>query len=206
MDYIEYHNMSLQKVLVLEVKHRLHGKSSQEIGDLMQSMPDGELVALLKDFKVPYHHKRKRLKACEMIEEFKKHREDGYPKLKRSLMTDAQRMAAARKKETSEQRRARLDADATRNAVRRSNETSEQRRARLDADATRNAVRRSNETSEQRRKRLEKDASRHAAARKNETPDQRRNRQQKDARAHAAARKNKTKGACTGEGRSCLYI
>ena len=168
---------------MLEVKHRLHGKSSQEIGDLMQSMPDGELVALLKDFKVPYHHKRKRLKACEMIEEFKKHREDGYPKLKRSLMTDAQRMAAARKKETSEQRRARLDADATRNAVRRSNETSEQRR-----------------------KRLEKDASRHAAARKNETPDQRRNRQQKDARAHAAARKNKTKGACTGEGRSCLYI
>ena len=105
--------MSLQKVLVLEVKHRLHGKSSQEIGDLMQSMPDGELVALLKDFKVPYHHKRKRLKACEMIEEFKKHREDGYPRLKRSLMTDAQRTAAARKKETRDQKSNRQQKDAT---------------------------------------------------------------------------------------------
>ena len=81
--------MSLQYVLELEAKHHLHGKSDQEVGDLMQSMPDGELVALLKDFKVPYNRKGKRLKACEMIEEFKKHREDGYPRLKLSLMTPA---------------------------------------------------------------------------------------------------------------------
>ena len=127
---------SNERVLELEAKHHLRGKSSQEIGDLMQSMSNGELVALLKDFKVPYHHKRKKLKACEMIEEFKKQRGDGYPKLKRSLMTDAQRMAAARKKETSEQRRARLDANATRNAVSRSNETPEETRARQEADAT----------------------------------------------------------------------
>ena len=123
----------------------------------MQSMSNGELVALLKDFKVPYYHKRRKLKACEMIEEFKKHRENGYPRLKRSLMTDAQRMAAARKKETPEQRRARLDAIATR----RSNETLEQRRARLDANATGNAVRRSNETPEQRRARLDANATRY---------------------------------------------
>ena len=105
--------MSLQQVLALEVKHHLHGKSSQEIGDLMQSMSNGELVALLKDFKVPYHRKRKRLKACEMIEEFKKQREDGYPRLKRSLMTPAQRKAADRVNETLEETRARQGADAT---------------------------------------------------------------------------------------------
>ena len=104
---------SNERVLELEAKHHLHGKSDQEVGDLMQSMPDGELVALLKDFKVPYHHKRKRLKACEMIEEFKKHREDGYPRLKRSLMTDAQRTAAARKKETRDQKSNRQQKDAT---------------------------------------------------------------------------------------------
>ena len=157
-----YHNMSLQHVLALEVKHHLHGKSSQEIGDLMQSMSNGELVALLKDFKVPCYHKRKRLKACEMIEEFKKHREDGYPRLKLSLMTPAQRKAADRE-----------------------NETPDQRRKRLEKDASRHAAARKNETADQRRKRLEKDASRHAAARKNKTADQRCNRQQKDARAHA---------------------
>ena len=156
--------MSLQYVLELEAKHHLHGKSDQEVGDLMRSMSNGELVALLKDFMVPYNHKRKRLKACEMIEEFKKHREDGYPRLKRSLMTDAQRTAAARKKETSEQRRARLDADATRHAVSRSNETFEQRRARLDANATRNAVSRSNETPEETQARREADALQHAGA------------------------------------------
>lgn len=105
--------MSLQHVLALEVKHHLHGKSSHEIGDLMQSMSNGELVALLKDFKVPCYHKRKRLKACEMIEEFKKQREDGYPRLKRSLMTPAQRKAADRVKETLEETRARQGADAT---------------------------------------------------------------------------------------------
>ena len=146
---------SNERVLELEAKHHLHGKSDQEIGNLMQSMSNGELVALLKDFKVPYHHKRKKLKACEMIEEFKKQRGDGYPRLKRSLMTDAQRMAAARKKETSEQRRARLDAIATR----RSNENPEERRARLDANATRNAVSRSNETPEETRARQEADAT-----------------------------------------------
>ena len=100
--------MSLQHVLALEVKHHLHGESSQEIGDLMQSLSNGELVALLKDFKVPRYHKRKKLKACEMIEEFKKHREDGYPRLKCKLMTPAQRMAAARSNETSEVNEPRL--------------------------------------------------------------------------------------------------
>ena len=199
--------MSLQHVLALEVKHHLHGKSSQEIGDLMQSMSNGELVALLKDFKVPYHHKRRRLKACEMIEEFKKQREDGYPKLKRSLMTDAQRMAAARTEETSEQRRARLDAIATR----RSNENPEERRARLDANATRNAVgrsnetpeerrarldaiatRRSNETPEERRARLDANATRNAVSRSNETPEETRARQEADALQHAERRANET--------------
>jgi hypothetical protein len=117
------------------VKHHLHGKSSQEIGDLMQSLSNGELVALLKDFKVPCYHKRKKLKACEMIEEFKKHREDGYPQLKRKLMTPAQRIAADREKETPEERRARQEADALRHAERRANETPEETRARQQADA-----------------------------------------------------------------------
>ena len=53
---------SNERVLELEAKHHLHGKSDQEVGDLMQSMSNGELVALLKDFKVPYNHNRKRLK------------------------------------------------------------------------------------------------------------------------------------------------
>ena len=128
--------MSLQHVLALEVKHHLRGKSSQEIGDLMQSMSNGELVALLKDFKVPYNHNRKRLKACEMIEEFKKHRQDGYPRLKRSLMTPAQRIAADREKETLEETRARQEADALRHGERRANDTLEETRARQEADAT----------------------------------------------------------------------
>jgi len=127
--------MSLQHVLALEVKHHLRGKSSQEIGDLMQSMSNGELVALLKDFKVPYNHKRKRLKACEMIEEFKKQRENGYPQLKRSLMTPAQRKAADRKEETPEETRARQEADALQHSERRANETPEETRARQEADA-----------------------------------------------------------------------
>ena len=151
--------MSLQHVLALEVKHHLHGKSSQEIGDLMQSLSNGELVALLKDFKVPYNHNRKRLKACEMIEEFKKHRQDGYPRLKRSLMTPAQRIAADREKETLEETRARQEADALRHGERRANETSEETRARQEADALRHGERRANETLEETRARQEADAT-----------------------------------------------
>jgi len=110
-----------QDKLQLETKHHLHGKSDQEVGDLMRSMSNGELVALLKDFKVPYCHKRKRLKACEMIEEFKKHREDGYPRLKRETpeetrsrqQKDASAHAAARKKDTRDQKSNRQQKDAT---------------------------------------------------------------------------------------------
>jgi len=127
---------SNERVLELEAKHHLHGKSDQEVGDLMRSMSNGELVALLKDFKVPYNHNRKRLKACEMIEEFKKHRQDGYPRLKRSLMTPAQRIAADRENETLEETRARQEADALRHGERRANETLEETRARQEADAT----------------------------------------------------------------------
>ena len=160
--------MSLQHVLALEVKHHLHGKSSQEIGELMQSMSNGELVALLKDFKVPCYHKRKKLKACEMIEEFKKHREDGYPQLKRKLMTPAQRIAADREKETPEERRARQEADALRHAERRANETPEETRARQEADGLRHAVSRSNETPEETRARQQADALQRSEARMKE--------------------------------------
>ena len=178
--------MSLQHVLALEVKHHLHGKSSQEIGDLMQSLSNGELVALLKDFKVPYNHKRKRLKACEMIEEFKKHRQDGYPRLKRSLMTPAQRIAADREKETLEETRARQEADALRHGERRANETSEETRARQEADALRHGERRANETLEETRARQEADALRHGERRANETLEETRARQEADATAKDA--------------------
>ena len=103
-----------EQVIAFENKYHLHGKSNDEIDSILQSMQKvSELIPLLKDFKVPYSHKRKRLKACEMIEEFKKHRENGYPRLKRSLMTDAQRIAAARKKETRDQKSNRQQMDAT---------------------------------------------------------------------------------------------
>ena len=180
--------MSLQHVLALEVKHHLHGKSSQEIGDLMQSLSNGELVALLKDFKVPYNHNRKRLKACEMIEEFKKHRQDGYPRLKRSLMTPAQRIAADREKETLEETRARQEADALRHGERRANETSEETRARQEADALRHGERRANETLEETRARQQADALQHAERRANETSEETRARQEADVLQRSEAR------------------
>jgi len=155
-------------------------------------MSNGELVALLKDFKVPYNHKRKRLKACEMIEEFKKQRENGYPQLKRSLMTPAQRKAADRKEETPEERRARQEADALQHSERRANETPEETRARQEADALQHTERRANETPEETRARQEADALQHTERRANETPEETRARQEADALQHTERRANET--------------
>ena len=92
----------------------------------------------LTAFKVPLMERHcqgyRRLTRDALIDSFLRQKDVGFPLLRRSLMTKAERETERRAKETSDERQARQGKVATQMARTRASETSDERQARQEKD------------------------------------------------------------------------
>jgi len=164
-----------QTLVCLLKKWELVNKFDEEVDNMMRwNMDNKKRAEMMKDFKVTCSIGGKKLKLQDMITAFQQEMNNGFPRLKKSLMSDHE-------KKTS---------DAERKAVKYANETSEEKRKRQDKDAESHGRARANETPEERRKRQDNDAESHCRARANETPEERRKRQDENSDRQNSSRFN----------------
>jgi len=167
---------------------QLHGRSNEELACLLREISLDDRLLVMKAFKVPYSQGGKRLTRDELINSFLRQNDAGFPLLRRSLMTKAERDTERRANETSDERQARQKEVAKRNARTRANETSDERQARQKKVATQMARTRASETSDERQARQKKDVKQHTQTRASETSDERQARQENNAKQMAQAR------------------
>jgi len=136
------------KISELDSEHglQLHKRSDEEMAVRLRDMSNRKIV--MKAFNIQLNERRddqiyRQLKRDELINSFILQRDAGFPLLKWSLMSPAERKADKRANETPGKARARLDANAKSMAQVRANETPEETRARLDKVANRSAQTRS---------------------------------------------------------------
>jgi len=158
------------KISELDSEHglQLHKRSDEEMAVRLRDMSNRKIV--MKAFNIQLNERQddqsyKQLKRDELIDSFILQRDAGFPLLKWSLMSPAERQADKRAKRSSEKKQEDNTKVAKHNAQVRANETPEKKRARLDAIATRNTQVRANETEEETRARLDRDAKQHAQTR-----------------------------------------
>jgi len=144
---------------------QLQEKSDEEMASLLREKSVVNLLAVMKAFKVRRSRDGKPVPRDELIDSFLKERDDGFPLLRWSLMTRAERMADKRAKRSSDKKREDNAKTATRNAQARAKESEEDTLTRRDKDARRHAQVRANETEEETLTRQEDDAQRHAQVR-----------------------------------------
>ena len=152
------------------IKHelQLQEKSDEELEFLLREKSVANLLAVMKDFKVTRYRKGNPRPRNELMDSFLKERKDGFPLLRWSLMTRAEKEADRKAKRSSEKKREENAQNAQHMAQVRANETTEEARARLDANAKSMAQVRAKETEEETLTRRDKDARQHAQVRADE--------------------------------------
>ena len=88
---------------------QLHGRSNEELACLLREISLDDRLLVMKAFKVPYSQGGKRLTRDELINSFLRQKDVGFPLLRRSLMTKAERETERRAKETSDERKIRQE-------------------------------------------------------------------------------------------------
>ena len=134
---------------------QLQGRSNEELACLLREISLDDRLLVMKAFKVPYSQGGKRLTRDELINSFLRQKDAGFPLLRRSLMTKAERETERRANETSNERQARQENNAKQMGRTRASETSDERQARQENDVKRKTERRANETSDERQARQE---------------------------------------------------
>ena len=137
-----------QTVSKLKKTHglQLQGRSNEELAWLLREISVVDRLLVMKAFKVPYSQGGKRLTRDELINSFLRQKDAGFPLLRRSLMTKAERETERRASETSDERQARQENNAKQMGRTRASETSDERQARQAKVAKRNAQTRASET------------------------------------------------------------
>jgi len=155
-----------KKISELDSEHglQLQRASDGELALLLRDMSTADRKIVMKAFNIQLNERRgdqsyRQLKRDELINSFISQRDTGFPLLKWSLMSPAERKADKRDKRSTKKKQEDNTKVAKHNAQARANETPEEARARLDANATRNAKVRANETPEETRARLDKVAN-----------------------------------------------
>lgn len=111
-----------QTLVCLLKKWELVNKFDEEVYIMMRwKMNDVKRAEMMKDFKVTCSIGGKKLKQQDMITAFQQEMNNGFPRLKKSLMSDHEKKMS----------------DAERKAVKYANETPEERRKRQDKDSDR---------------------------------------------------------------------
>ena len=117
---------------------QLQGRSNEELACLLREISVDDRLLVMKAFKVPLMERRcqgyRRLTRDELINNFLRQKDVGFPLLRRSLMTKAERDTERRANETSNERQARQEKVVTQMAQTRASETFDERQARQEKD------------------------------------------------------------------------
>jgi len=140
-----------KKISELDSDHglQLQRASDEELRVLLRDMSTADRKIVMKAFNIQLNERRddqsyRQLKRDELTNSFILQRETGFPLLRRSLMTRAEKEADRRAKRSSEKKQEENAKTATYNAQSRANETPEETRARQEDDAQRHAQVRTN--------------------------------------------------------------
>ena len=161
-----------QTVSKLKKTHglQLQGRSNEELACLLREISVDDRLLVMKAFKVPLLERQcqggyRRLTRDALIDSFLRQKDVGFPLLRRSLMTKAERDTERRANETSDERHARQKKDVKQHTQARASETSDERQARQETVAAQMARTRATETPGERKARQEKDVKQHTQAR-----------------------------------------
>jgi len=112
-----------KKVFELDSEHglQLQRASDGELALLLRDKSEAERLLVIQAFKVKQSQGRKKFTRDELINNFLRQKDDGFPLLKRSLMTRAEKEADRRANATEEETQSRQEKDAQRHAQVRTN-------------------------------------------------------------------------------------